>query len=144
MQDLALEVDDRADDALHEQVARELRAFNAGFLGAYDRRPLRVLARDGEGLTGALLGDTARGLLQVDLFWVAQRRRRQGLGTDLLRGAEEEARRRGCSLAWLRTYDFQARPFYERHGYAVFGELDGLPNGHRSYLLKKRLGEAHA
>ena len=42
-------------------------------------------------------------------------------------------------MAWLDTYDFQARPFYERHGYAVFGELDGFPNGHRRWFMRKRL-----
>ena len=73
------------------------------------------------------------------MFWLAPGYRRRGLGSRLLRAAEEEARRRGCRMAWLDTYDFQARPFYERHGYAVFGELDGLPNGHRRWFMRKRL-----
>ena len=83
--------------------------------------------------------ETARGPLFIDLFWLAPGYRRRGLGSRLLRAAEAEARRRGCRMAWLDTYDFQARPFYERHGYAVFGELDGLPDGHRRWFMRKRL-----
>jgi hypothetical protein len=39
----------------------------------------------------------------------------------------------------LETLSFQARGFYERYGYSVFGELDDFPPGHRKYFLKKNL-----
>ena len=45
----------------------------------------------------------------------------------------------GVMDAWLDTYDFQARPFYERHGYEMFAELDDLPGGHRRWFMRKRL-----
>jgi hypothetical protein len=41
--------------------------------------------------------------------------------------------------AWLETYSFQARPFYERHGYTVFGVLDNHPIGHQRYFMQKAL-----
>jgi len=37
------------------------------------------------------------------------------------------------------TMDFQALPFYERHGYSVFGVLDDMPRGHQRFFLKKAL-----
>jgi len=40
----------------------------------------------------------------------------------------------------LDEFDFQARPFYERHGYRVVGELAGFPNGHVRFTLLKALG----
>jgi hypothetical protein len=46
---------------------------------------------------------------------------------------------RGCIGAHLDTFTFQARPFYERHGYAVFGQLDNYPGGHSRFFLSKRL-----
>jgi hypothetical protein len=52
---------------------------------------------------------------------------------------EEEATRRGCKYAYLDTLSFQARGFYEKHGYTVFGELAHFPPGHRKYFLKKDL-----
>ncbi|MEX3946099.1 hypothetical protein AB4Y44_42815, partial [Paraburkholderia sp. BR10937] len=46
---------------------------------------------------------------------------------------EEEACRRGCSGAWLDTYSFQARAFYERLDYTVFGTIDNYPPGSWSH-----------
>lgn len=116
-----------------------LHAFNAPHLGPADHRPLAVLARDGGRLLGGLIGETGRGFLCIDLLWVAPKAQRAGLGSRLLRAAETEAGRRGCRGAWLSTYDFQARPFYERHGYVLFGRLDGFAGNHASFFLAKRL-----
>ena len=72
-----------------------------------------------------------------DRFWVTPARRGAGLGARLLAAAEREALARGCHVAWLATYDFQARAFYERRGYRMFGELQGFPRGHaRHYMVK--------
>lgn len=55
--------------------------------------------------------------------------------------AEAEAVRRGCHHALLDTFDFQARPFYERLGYRVWGELADFPAGHTWFYLSKALDE---
>ena len=52
--------------------------------------------------------------------------------------AEEEARRRGCHHAWVDT-QFGARPFYEKLGYRVFGELPDYPPGYNRSFLQKAL-----
>jgi len=56
--------------------------------------------------------------------------------------AEEEARRRGCHSVHLDTLSFQALPFYQKHGYAVFGALENHPVGHTRYFLKKKLDQS--
>ena len=53
-----------------------------------------------------------------------------------------EAIRRGCWGAYLNTFSYQARPFYEKLGYQVFGTLDVYPAGHQEFFMRKRLGEA--
>jgi hypothetical protein len=53
--------------------------------------------------------------------------------------AEQEAITRGCRGAWLDTFSFQARGFYERLGYAVFGTLDDYPPGQNRIFLHKVL-----
>ena len=47
----------------------------------------------------------------------------------------------GCAHAYLDTFDFQARPFYERLGYTVFGLQDDYPPGHRRFFQRKVLGD---
>jgi hypothetical protein len=47
--------------------------------------------------------------------------------------------RRGCHGVWLDTFTFQARGFYERLGYSVFGAIEDYPPGHSRHFLKKDL-----
>ena len=70
---------------------------------------------------------------------MAQPLRGQGYGSRLLLAAEEEARTQGCRGVFLSTFSFQARPFYERFGYEVFGELADYPAGHALYFMQKTL-----
>ena len=65
--------------------------------------------------------------------------RGQGYGSALLRVAESLAREAGCVEVKLDTYEFQAKPFYEKHGYSVFGVLEGYPANTRTYYLRKAL-----
>ena len=96
--------------------------------------------RDAAGqLAGGLLGATYWGWLYIEILWLAEDARHQGLGSRLLAQAERVAIERGCHAVHLDTMDFQALPFYERHGYTIFGVLDDLPRGHQRYFLKKQL-----
>jgi GNAT superfamily N-acetyltransferase len=133
----SFEITDAPPDAACDVLLQGLRALNAPVLGPSDSRPLAVFARAGGEIQGGLSGATGRGLLHVDLLWVQPERRKEGLGSKLLLAAEAEARARGCNGVWLDTFDFQARPFYERHGYAVFGELGGFANGHARFFMSK-------
>jgi ribosomal protein S18 acetylase RimI-like enzyme len=47
--------------------------------------------------------------------------RRRGVGRELMAQAEARAVERGCHAAWLDTFSFQARSFYEKLGYGEFG-----------------------
>jgi GNAT superfamily N-acetyltransferase len=77
------------------------------------------------------------GWLMIDGLWVDEELRGRGLGRRLLLAAESIAVERGCRGAWLGTFDFQARDFYERQGYTVFAALAGFPAGHTHYHLQK-------
>lgn len=102
--------------------------------------PLVLLLRDEEGReAGGLWGKTVYDWLYVELLAVAEPLRGRGSGAALLREAERIAAERGCVGAWLNTYAFQARGFYERQGYRLFGELADHPRGSARYFLMKRL-----
>lgn len=126
-----------------EDVARVragLRAFNEAAVGAAHVQPLALYLRDATGeIRGGLVGYLAWQWLTVDLLWVDESLRGQGYGAALLADAERAARAAGCVAARLDTYEFQARPFYERHGYGVYGILEGYPAGTRQYFLRKAL-----
>lgn len=87
--------------------------------------------------SGGLFAWIAYGWLFIDTLWIAESSRGQRWGSRLLLAAEETARQHGCRNAWLDTFDFQARTFYERLGYSVFATLDDFPPGHQRFFLRK-------
>jgi aminoglycoside 6'-N-acetyltransferase I len=125
---------------LREEIRRGLMVFNVEHAGPDNYQELAFAARDGSGrLVGGLYANTAWRWLFVDLLWIDTPFRRRGLGRRLLHAAEATARARGCTRVYLDTFDFQARPFYEREGYVVFGTQEGYPPGHRKFYLAKGL-----
>jgi ribosomal protein S18 acetylase RimI-like enzyme len=132
-------------DAVAAAVRHGIRAADPPDVGPRDWRPLTLALRAPDGtLVGGLYGATMWGWLLVDGLWVAEALRGRGQGQRLLLAAEEAARARGCRGAWLGTFDFQARAFYERQGYRVFGEIPEFPAGHSHYELRKLFGAAPA
>src|SRR5262245_15851346 len=83
--------------------------------------PLKTAAGEIKGGISARCGS---GMLFIKTFWIDEAFRRKGHGSALLAAAEAEGRRHGCTRVWLDTFEFQARPFYEKLGFTVFGTLD--------------------
>lgn len=79
------------------------------------------------------------GSFYIALLVVPKDARGQGLGSQLMSMAELEAGDRGCRQMWLDTYAFQARPFYERHGFSVFGQIDGPQPMFPRFFMQKLL-----
>jgi len=121
-------------------IQRGLHAYNQEMGGAYDREPVTLLARAPDGtVSGGLLGLTFWGWLFIDWLWLAREVRGGGLGSELLRRAEEIARGRGCQNAYTDTFSFQAPEFWTRNGYVEFGRLEGMPAGHARLWFRKSL-----
>lgn len=114
--------------------------FNATATGITGGAWLAYFVRDeDERIVAGICGATWGGSLEIRQFWVEASRRKQGLGTRLLKAAEHEARRRGCRQVLLMTFSFQAPAFYAKHGFEVVAVLDDDPPGHKNLLLRKRL-----
>ena len=110
-----------------------------------DWRCISLALRDqGDAIVGGLYGATMWSWLLIEGLWVAENLRRQGLGQQLLLAGEDLAINRGCIGAWLGTFDFQAKAFYERQGYSVFSSLDGFPPGHTHFHLRKHFSPNQA
>jgi len=103
-------------------------------------RTVQIFMRDRENrVVGGVVGYVFGGWLYVSLLWVEESLRNRGNGTKLLRMIENEAMKLECKYAHLDTYSFEARPFYEKHGYTLFATLDNYPEGHSKHFLKKKL-----
>jgi len=143
-QPYAITLEEAPDPRDIQAVEGGLSAYNRARVGADDYRRFALFLRAPDrAVVGGLLGDLYWGWLHVDILWVAEPLRRQGHGQALLAAAEQEAVRRGCRYAHLDTMGFQARPFYERHGYTLFGALHDIPagSGHSRYFMRKTLAD---
>jgi GNAT superfamily N-acetyltransferase len=134
--ELAAERDKRAEAV----VTGGLAAYNREVFGRADSRTLDILVRDEAGeIVGGLLGHSSLGLFFLDLFYLPNELRRGGFGSRIMGQAEAEARRRGCTAAFVYTVTFQAPEFYEKHGYRRFGEIACPPDGATRIFLNKPL-----
>jgi GNAT superfamily N-acetyltransferase len=97
-----------------------------------------VKTDDGE-ILGGLLGTIWAKRMYVGILAVQEPFRSKGYGTELMSCAEQYAVERGCTDSWLSTFSFQARPFYERLGYRLFGTLEDYPDSHSLFFMTKRL-----
>jgi GNAT superfamily N-acetyltransferase len=121
-------------------IAASLREFNLRNAPAPNFRPLAILLKDREGnSTGGLWAETVYDWMFIELLVIPEAMRGRGVGASIMRRAEDVAIERGCVGVWLDTFSFQARGFYERLGYTVFGQLDDHPRGSTRYLLRKML-----
>ena len=135
---LTIEEPPRAQDV--EALIRGLNEHALPYTKVAGFKPLAVFLRDEQGaLAGGAYGFVNWNWLFVNLVWLRESLRGGGHGRRIMLALEEAARERGCTHAHLDTFSFQARPFYERLGYEVFGTLDDYPLGHRRFFLKKAL-----
>lgn len=118
----------------------QIRLFNAEHWEVKEKRPLvvQIKGEDGQVVAGAgarTFGDW----LLLDSLWVSAPLRGQGAGSALLTQLEAAARQRGCKQCLLNTLDFQAMPFYQKHGYQVQWIQPGYPKTGCKYFMTKAL-----
>lgn len=118
-----------------------LAAFNVAATGVRDYWPVAFYVRDeADAIVGGLLGGIWGKRLTIDYLWLAENLRGRGLGGRLMERAEAYARAKGCVLAHLDTFNFQAGPdWYQRRGCRVFGELASPEDGWRNAFMVKDL-----
>ena len=103
-----------------------------------------VTDESGTLLGGCILSVDALRTASIYDLWVEEAFRRQGMASALMREAEREAREQGCYLAMIGTFDWQAKSFYDKHGYMLNDTMTDVPKGHEHYFLTKRLDRPSA
>lgn len=139
MQKFQIELANTASEPEIARIRDGLAEFNRSRIPDKAHAPLVLTLSAEAEFLGGLIGYLAYGWLFVETLWVAEPARGQGQGRRLMIAVEDEAKRRGVRNAWLDTFSFQARDFYERVGYSIFGELEDFPPGHRRYFMRKAL-----
>ena len=118
----------RAED--REAIFPALIAFNRANAPDPEYAHLTLLVHDADGRpAGGLWGRGFYQWLFVEYLVVPESMRGQGVGRDLMARAEAWARAKGYVGVWVDTFSFQARPFYEKLGFTVFGGVAGVSAG---------------
>ena len=126
------------DDA--EVILNGLNAYSE----AYEQEPetvdfeKKLVDRDGHFAAG-VIADADKGEIgSVDALYVEEPLRLQGLGTCLLREAENFAKENGASMVITNAGDWNVG-FFKKNGYLIRGELKDVPKGHNCYELYKMI-----
>lgn len=130
-----------AEEVHSGELGRRMRQFNYRFVGEYGQvQPVWVSAKDDSGaLVGGLRGFVFLHWLNVELLFVDEAARGQGVGRRLLAAGEEKALSLGARNATLNTFEWQARDFYRKQGYEEFGRIDDYIQGYYAAWMRKPL-----
>ncbi|QAA32470.1 GNAT family N-acetyltransferase [Clostridium manihotivorum] len=141
MKDYIIKESNKEDWATVDTGIVEYNASKVPFTQAPAFIPLNRVIKNSEGETLAGINTMIYcwNCLYVDVLWVKEGFRDKGYGSILLKEVETIAKEKGCKLIHLDTFDFQAKDFYLKHGYEVFGILEDCPESHNRYYLKKTL-----
>lgn len=121
-------------------VRKKLIEFNAKHVpnGTYEEINL-CLKDDQDEIIAGLNSAVCWNWMEIDILWVDDDHRGQGLGKRLLQEAEQIARSKNCTFIKLNTFSFQAPEFYKKFGYEVMAIIENAPLGNKHYYYKKDL-----
>ena len=127
------------DPADRDRLLAALDADNERVTGGREGSDFAVILRSEPGgpCIGGLWAIDDYGWAFIAYLFVPAGHRNEGLGRRLIAEAETIARARGMAGVWLNTFDFQARGFYEKLGYNLFGELPAGRSARGQYFLRK-------
>ncbi|WP_166840011.1 GNAT family N-acetyltransferase [Rheinheimera pleomorphica] len=124
-----------------ELAKQKIAEFNAKHWDASKRQALGLKRLNAGGEVIAMLaGRTFGNWFYLESFWLDDKERGKGLGSAMLLEAEAIATARGCRYVVLDTLEFQAKPFYQHHGYQVQWVQQDYPfAGGAKYFMTKTL-----
>lgn len=121
-----------------QEIGNLIRAYNRSKREEAESVPLNLYVEDEKGnLLAGLVAETFGNWLEIEYLFVKEELRGKGIGSRLLRRAENEAKNRNCRFAFVNTYQFQTPDFYQKYGYKEVFALKNYPyTGQRFYYQK--------
>lgn len=137
---MKVEVIESPDQSMAEFFEKKIEEFNLTHWEIKEKKPIAVIVAGQNGEIGAGAAGKTFGLwLLIDNLWVDESQRGQDLGSKILVSLESAAKARGCQFVLLDTLNFQARPFYEKHGYSVQWTQKNYPRDGTKFFMVKEL-----
>jgi ribosomal protein S18 acetylase RimI-like enzyme len=131
-----IEVINQPDSELLDFLDKKIAEFNWARWEVKERLPIATQIKDEKGdVVAAAAGRTFGNWLQINTLWVSDTQRGKGLGSQVLTAGQQ----RGCKSVLLDTLNFQAKPFYEKHGYQVEWTQPNYPKTGCKYFMSKKL-----
>jgi len=106
-------------EELEEFAALEWARYNAEAGVTWDSRRYWLAAELGGQLVGFAVFHIVGGVGHLDQLLVAKEYRGRGIGSKLLQEFEARCRAEGCHKLTAETAEYQARGFYEKHGFKL-------------------------
>ncbi len=143
-QTLKIEVSVQPSEHQLQVISDGISAFNAPYLpndGEFESGlRFAVMAQNEQGeYVGGLQASVVWSYCVLELLWLSEETRGQGVGSQLIEQLVVFAKEKQLTQIRTETLDFQAKPFYEKQGFKVYGEIDDSPKGHKTYFLVKVL-----
>lgn len=135
-----IEVLSNPPQSLVDFLENKIDQFNLEHWEVKERHPLAVQLKDAQGniIAGAAARSFGKWLL-LDNLWVDDSLRGKNVGSNILHKIEEAGKSRGCETCLLDTLNFQAMPFYRKHGYEVQWVQENYPESGSKYFMTKTL-----
>ena len=111
------------------------------FAKGFEYKPTRfyITIRERGDLVAALSGEINWQWVYIKKLAVNSHRRKQGLGSELIRSAIQVANDKQCRGIWVDTFSFQSPNFYNALGFTEVGRIQGYPAGHDRIIFQMQL-----
>ncbi|HAX91190.1 MAG TPA: hypothetical protein DCY07_03145 [Rhodospirillaceae bacterium] len=138
----SFDVSDTIETDVHKAVKAALSDYAVSKnVPPYDEKELSIVRRSENGeVVACLTGRTYWNWLCIEYLWVHETLRGQGVGSALVKAAEDEAQMRGCVAVYLWSEHFFGPDFYPKLGYTAVLVVDDAPIGHQCTEFIKYLG----
>jgi len=135
-----IEVLDKPEQEVIDYLDKKIADFNWANWEVSERLPLAVQIKNDQGeIIAGAAGRTFGDWLLLNTLWVSDDLRGQNIGSKILKEIEASAKQRGCIKCLLDTLNFQAMPFYQKHGYEIQWVQQGYPKTGCKYFMIKDL-----
>ena len=137
---MKIEVLEKPEQDLLDFLDKKIDDFNWANWEVKKRLPLAVqIKNDQDEVIAGAAARTFGDWLLLDTLWVSDKLRGQNIGSKILKEIEISGKKRGCVKCLLDTLNFQAMPFYEKHGYKIEWIQEQYPKTGCKYFMIKVL-----